>query len=71
MRSSIFKIMVAVAVIALSSLEASAIPMGPIPFPDGGKGRAIPMGPIPFPDGGKGHAIPMGPIPFPDGGKGR
>ena len=56
------------AILVLSASYASAIPMGPIPFPNGGNVAAIPMGPIPFPNGGNVAAIPMGPIPFPNGG---
>ena len=55
MRSKIAKFAAAIGLVALFTLQASAIPMGPIPFPNGGgKGHAIPMGPIPFPNGG-GH----------------
>jgi hypothetical protein len=43
------------AIVALSGVKASAIPMGPLP---GGHG-IIPMGPLP---GGHG-IIPMGPLP--------
>jgi hypothetical protein len=52
------------AIVALSAVKASAIPMGPFPG-TGGKVvlSAIPMGPFPGTGGNLVSAIPMGPFP--------
>jgi hypothetical protein len=57
------------AIVALSAVKASAIPMGPFPG-SGGKVvlSAIPMGPFPGSGGKLISAIPMGPFPG-SGGK--
>jgi len=69
MRSKIVKVAAAIGFVALFTLQASAIPAGPLPIPNGGKGHLIPAGPLPIPNGGgKGHLIPAGPLPIPNGG---